>query len=157
MELTKKLLAVALTAAFVAGCSSNKGENGGAGATTDSTGIGAGADGMGQGGSGNESSVYFDFDSSQIRSDAAAVLDAQASGLAGSSNAVRLEGNCDERGTTEYNMALGERRAKAAKDYLVLKGVGADRIETVSYGEEKPVCTEQSDDCHQQNRRVDVK
>lgn len=156
LTITKKLLAVALTAAFVAGCSSSKDENAGA-SSADSSSLGAGAEGGAGGASGQANSVYFDLDKSEIRADAAAVLDAQAAGLANGSSAVRLEGNCDERGTTEYNMALGERRAKAAKDYLVLKGVSAERIETVSFGEEKPVCSEQSEDCFQQNRRVDVK
>lgn len=152
LSFTKKLLGVVMAAAFVAGCSSSKDENAGA-ASSDAAGMGA----DGSATSGLESSVYFDFDKSEVRADAAAVLDAQAAALANTSSAVRLEGNADERGTTEYNMALGERRAQAARDYLVLKGIAAERIETVSFGEEKAVCTEQSEECYQQNRRVDVK
>jgi len=65
-----------------------------------------------------------------------------------------LEGHCDERGTNEYNLALGDRRAKAVKDYLVSLGVASGRIDVISYGEEKPVCKEQSEDCWAKNRRA---
>ena len=67
---------------------------------------------------------------------------------------VTVEGHCDERGTVEYNLALGERRAKAAYDYLVSLGVPADRLKTVSYGKEVPVCTQSTEDCWQRNRRA---
>lgn len=66
---------------------------------------------------------------------------------------VTIEGNCDERGTREYNLALGARRANAVKEYLVGQGVSADRIETISYGKERPVCTESNENCWAQNRR----
>ncbi len=65
-----------------------------------------------------------------------------------------MEGHCDERGTVEYNLALGERRARAAYDYLVSLGVPADRLKTVSYGKEVPVCTESTEDCWARNRRA---
>ena len=65
-----------------------------------------------------------------------------------------VEGHCDERGSTEYNLALGDRRATAAKDFLVSLGVGADRMQTVSYGKEKPFCTASNEDCWKQNRRA---
>ena len=65
---------------------------------------------------------------------------------------VIVEGHCDERGSAEYNLALGDRRAQSAKDYLVTLGVGADKLKTISYGKEKPVCTEASEDCYQRNR-----
>jgi peptidoglycan-associated lipoprotein len=64
-----------------------------------------------------------------------------------------IEGHCDERGTREYNLALGARRANAVKEFLVAQGVPADRLETVSYGKERPICTESGEDCWSQNRR----
>ena len=67
---------------------------------------------------------------------------------------VLIEGHCDERGTNEYNLALGEKRANAAKEYLSARGIAAKRINTISYGEEKPLCTEQNEDCYQKNRRA---
>jgi peptidoglycan-associated lipoprotein len=66
---------------------------------------------------------------------------------------VTIEGNCDERGTREYNLALGARRANAVKEYLVSQGVSADRIDTISYGKERPICTESNESCWAQNRR----
>ena len=65
-----------------------------------------------------------------------------------------LEGHCDDRGTNEYNLALGEKRAKSARDYIVSAGVTKKRLDTISYGEEKPLCKEQTEDCWQKNRRV---
>ncbi|MDH4231229.1 MAG: peptidoglycan-associated lipoprotein Pal [Nitrospirota bacterium] len=73
-----------------------------------------------------------------------------------SSATLSIEGHCDERGTNEYNLALGDRRAKAVKDYLVSLGVPSARIETISYGEERPVCAEQSEDCWTKNRRAHI-
>jgi peptidoglycan-associated lipoprotein len=84
--------------------------------------------------------VFFDYDSTAIRADAQGVLDAQASWLSRYPQVrVRIEGNADERGTREYNFALGAQRASAVKDYLIRKGVPAGRIETVSYGKERPI------------------
>jgi peptidoglycan-associated lipoprotein len=84
--------------------------------------------------------VYFDYDSSTVRGDAEPILAAQAAWLVKyPSVAVRIEGNADERGTREYNFALGAERANAVKEYLIKKGVGAGRIETVSYGKERPI------------------
>lgn len=71
-----------------------------------------------------------------------------------SSATVSIEGHCDERGTNEYNLALGDRRAKSVKDYIISLGVPSSRIETISYGEEKPVCTEQNEECWAKNRRA---
>ena len=67
---------------------------------------------------------------------------------------VLIEGHCDERGTNEYNLALGEKRATAARDYLIARGVASTKIKTLSYGEEKPICTEQNEACYQKNRRA---
>ena len=101
-------------------------------------------------------SVYFDFDKSLIRPGDAKILDANADWLKANPNQlVRIEGNTDERGTAEYNLALGERRAKAAMSYLVSKGIAADRMTLVSYGKERPVCTEHNESCWKRNRRDD--
>jgi OmpA-OmpF porin, OOP family len=100
--------------------------------------------------------VYFDFDKYNIKPDSRDALKKNADWLkANRDYNIRIEGNCDERGTNEYNMALGQRRADAAAKSLMSMGVGRDRIGTVSYGEEKPVCTEQSEDCWSKNRRDD--
>lgn len=100
--------------------------------------------------------VYFDFDRSFIRDEARAVMKANADWLKANPKVkVRIEGNCDERGTIEYNQALGQRRAASAKKYLTDLGISASRISLISYGKEKPVCTEQSEDCWQKNRRDD--
>jgi peptidoglycan-associated lipoprotein len=101
--------------------------------------------------------AYFDYDKSDIREDARAVLTQDAEALkrifAEMPDAkVRIEGNCDERGSAEYNLGLGDRRATAAKDFLVQLGVPADMLTTISYGKEKPVCTESNEECWQKNR-----
>jgi peptidoglycan-associated lipoprotein len=97
--------------------------------------------------------VFFDYDSFAIRSDAAPILDAQAAWLARYPQvAVRIEGNADERGTREYNFALGARRANSVRDYLVRKGIAAGRIETVSYGKERPIDPGSDEAAHARNR-----
>ena len=102
--------------------------------------------------------IYFDFDKSTIRSDAAATLDRKLPWLtANPGMRIRIEGNADERGSDEYNLALGQRRAASAKRYLVDHGIAADRFDLVSYGEERPVCTEHNEACWQQNRRDDFR
>jgi|GEM_PF-544397 len=101
-------------------------------------------------------SVHFDFDKADIRPSEAAILDGNAQWLKGNDLLVLVEGHCDERGTNEYNLALGERRAKAVRDHLVSRGIAAERITTVSYGEERPVCTEAAEDCWRRNRRADM-
>ena len=99
--------------------------------------------------------VYFDFDRYDLRADARATLKTNGEWLKANPAAqVQIEGHCDERGTTEYNIALGAKRAQAVKDYLVTLGVAADRLSTISYGEEVPVCREQTEDCWQKNRRA---
>jgi len=102
--------------------------------------------------------IYFDFDKSEIKPEAKAVLEKKAAWLrANSSYKVKIEGNCDERGTNEYNLALGDRRAKAAQKYLNALGISMDRMSTISYGEEKPTCTEKNEKCWSKNRRDDFK
>ena len=98
--------------------------------------------------------VHFAFNDYNIEDSDKSTLGRQASWLQ-KYPAVRvtIEGHCDERGTREYNLALGARRANAVKEYLVSQGVSASRVETVSYGKERPICTESSEDCYAQNRR----
>lgn len=99
--------------------------------------------------------IFFDSDSSSIRADAAATLDRQAQWLAKYPNyAINVEGHADERGTREYNLALGARRAAATKDYLVSRGVPAQRLKTISFGKEKPVAVCDDISCWSQNRRA---
>ena len=99
--------------------------------------------------------VHFAFDSSTIDDEARAIIEAHAAHLAANPQIrLVLEGHCDERGTREYNLALGGRRANAAKDYLVSLGVDGGRLNTVSYGKERPVCLESNENCWAQNRRA---
>jgi len=98
--------------------------------------------------------VYFDFDQYNLDKGDRNTLQATAEWLKRNPSArVQLEGHCDERGTSEYNLALGAKRAQAAKDYLVSLGVAENRLSTISYGEEIPVCREVAESCWQQNRR----
>lgn len=98
--------------------------------------------------------INFDFDKSDLRDDAKAALDAKIPILmANSGVTIRVSGHADERGSSEYNLALGQRRAAAAKRYLVERGIAEGRIETISQGEERPLCTESSENCWAQNRR----
>lgn len=99
--------------------------------------------------------AFYDYDKSDIRPDARDALQATAQFLRSYSQVkVTVEGHCDERGSTEYNLALGDRRATAAKQFLVSQGIAADRMETVSYGKERPFCSASNEDCWQQNRRA---
>ena len=99
--------------------------------------------------------VLFEFDSYDLRGNARDVLRGNADWLKSNPSArIEVEGHCDERGTSEYNLALGARRSQAAKDYLVSLGISPERISTISYGEEIPVCTEHDENCWRQNRRA---
>ena len=99
--------------------------------------------------------VFFDYDRFQIRKDAMPVLDANAGWLrASGSKTVLIEGHCDERGTVAYNLVLGEKRARAAKQYLQDLGVPTSQLQITSYGEARPFCKQQNEDCYQQNRRA---
>ncbi len=103
----------------------------------------------------NIQNIYFDYDKSNIRSDAREILKANAEIFTRNSSAtIVVEGYCDERGTTEYNMALGERRAQETKQYLGNLGINASRIETISYGEERPLDSRSTEEAWAQNRRV---
>jgi peptidoglycan-associated lipoprotein len=98
--------------------------------------------------------IQFNFDSYDLTPEARAILQANAAWLkANPAVTVEIEGHCDERGTTEYNLALGGKRARAALDYLVSLGIAASRIKTTSYGEELPLCKESSENCYEKNRR----
>ncbi len=98
--------------------------------------------------------AYFDYDKADLRPDARAALTKTADFLKSYPQIkVTIEGHCDERGSTEYNLGLGDRRATAVKQFLVSLGISADRLSTVSYGKEKPFCMESNESCWQQNRR----
>ena len=99
--------------------------------------------------------VFFDFDRSALKEDSRAQLDRQADWLKQyMQNNVQVAGNCDERGTEEYNIALGNRRARAARDYLVAKGIAASRITTISYGKDRPSALGSTEDAWAQNRNA---
>jgi len=100
---------------------------------------------------------YFEFDSSALTQDAIERLNAHIALLQKTDRSVRLEGHTDERGTREYNLALGERRANSVRDYMVANGIASFRIETVSYGEERPVAYGSGEANWSQNRRVELK
>ena len=99
--------------------------------------------------------IYFDFDKYDLRPGDRRILDANAQWLkANAKQLVLIEGHCDERGTNEYNLGLGDRRAKSTMNYLVSQGVQSSRITLVSYGEERPACTEHNESCWTKNRRA---
>jgi peptidoglycan-associated lipoprotein len=105
----------------------------------------------------NIKDAFFDYDQYTIRDDAKAALTADARALnQRPSIRVTIQGHCDERGSEKYNLALGDRRANAAKEFLVSQGVSGSRIETISYGEEQPFCEDHSEECWQNNRRAHI-
>lgn len=102
-------------------------------------------------------SVYYDYDRFDVREEFSGIISAHANFLLENAKMrIRVEGNCDERGSTEYNLALGQRRADSVKRALTVLGVPADRIEAVSFGEEKPRATGQDEDSYAENRRSDI-
>jgi peptidoglycan-associated lipoprotein len=172
-----KLLIVAAAGLAIAGCgggdtlppssASNLGLGGGGGAS------GASTSGVGNTGSGEflpfegalpgdrellqDLVIYFEFDSSEIRSDFNAMLSAHARYIASDpSISVRLEGHADERGSREYNIGLGERRAQAVRQILLLQGVPASQLSTISYGEERPAAFGSDEQSYSLNRRVEL-
>ena len=99
--------------------------------------------------------VYFDFDRADLSGDARTILRANAEWLKSNPSArVEIEGHCDDRGTNEYNLALGAKRAQSAREYLATLGIAAARLSTISYGEEIPVCKDPGESCWKQNRRA---
>ena len=100
--------------------------------------------------------VYFDFDKYDLKDAARAQLSKNASFLGERSEfRITIEGHCDERGTNDYNIALGDRRANSARDFLISAGIDGSRINTISYGEERPTCTQSDDSCWSNNRRAE--
>jgi peptidoglycan-associated lipoprotein len=109
--------------------------------------------------SGELQDAYYDYDKSEVRADARDILTRDAGALKAilndfPNNSILVEGHCDERGSAEYNLGLGDRRANSAKEFLQQLGVPANRLKIVSYGKERQQCTEQSESCWQKNRRV---
>lgn len=163
-------LTIALALAFVAGCSSTGGTRDGSiegagagGAGTDGygsgqvsgSGLGSGAGQMAGSRIPDERTIYFAFDSDTIRPEFEPVLEAHVRFLsANPGTSVVLQGHTDERGTREYNLALGERRANAVKRYLNVQGVSPSQLEVVSYGEERLAARGHTEEAHAQNRRV---
>jgi peptidoglycan-associated lipoprotein len=157
--------AAALALALAAGCSSKQsgaeGE-GGKGSNLGESGVGGNTSSLSQfqkgqlgaGGAGPLSDIHFDYNDYSIRAQDSEVLKTNADWLTKNSNSrVQIEGHCDNRGSEEYNLALGAKRAQAAKDYLETLGISASRMSTISYGKELPLCTEDTEDCWAQNRR----
>jgi peptidoglycan-associated lipoprotein len=156
----KRFLGVAILCAAIAACESSKGPSGPSG----ETGFGKEQNPTNRGmstGAGDNSmfrTIYFDFDKSDLRPDAREGLQANAGYLKGNSSVqITIEGNCDERGSNEYNLALGKRRAEAAYKYLVDLGVESSRMTTVSYGEEKPAAEGHNELAWAKNRRDEFK
>jgi peptidoglycan-associated lipoprotein len=149
-----------LMVAFIAvGCASKKPKNaqdGADGANGSNNGLSLELNGDSDNGkAGGLQTVYFGFDSSNLESDTKTALKANADFLKSNSNVdVQVEGHCDERGGRQYNLALGERRAKAVRDYLVALGVKSKRISTISYGSERPKAEGQDESAWSQNRRA---
>ena len=184
MKNASKLLVVAFAGMLVAACSGSSplpssGSGGGCGAVPaggDGSGGGSGAQtsGIGQRGTGafigfdgeqpgdadvirNNLVIYFEFDSSEIRSEFNGMLATHARYLASSPDvSIRLEGHADERGSREYNIGLGERRAQAVRQLLMLQGVSTAQVSTVSYGEERPAAFGSDEASYSQNRRVEL-
>lgn len=164
---SKKLLAVGvvLAMAFAAGCSSNKSDDSGNSAGSNragssasgaydpnAAGNGSGSDQFAQSGR----TVYFGLDQYALSSDAQSILDNNIAKVRNGSQQIRVEGHADERGTREYNLALGERRANAVVQYLVANGVSKSRIETISYGKERPADPGHDETAWAKNRRVEL-
>jgi peptidoglycan-associated lipoprotein len=102
--------------------------------------------------------IHFEFDKSELRPDALDTLSTHAGWLKEHADtAVLIEGHCDERGTSEYNVALGERRANAVRDYLSQQGIASERLATISHGKERPACAADTADCHEMNRRAEFR
>jgi peptidoglycan-associated lipoprotein len=158
-------MAVAFIALVAAGCSSKKkgselegGQDtglsdeslsGGSLALAQSGRLGAGGD------TGPLRDIYFDYDSFELDETSRQILQENAAWLKDHSNVrVEIEGHCDDRGTVEYNLALGAKRAAAAKNYLVALAISRDRMTTISYGEELPLCHEETEECWNRNRRA---
>ncbi|HMO50967.1 MAG TPA: peptidoglycan-associated lipoprotein Pal [Kiritimatiellia bacterium] len=171
MKVTRKILGFMVLAAVVVasgsvGCKKKPKTAGGVGGMSDFGGVLGPMDGAGYGSLMNPDDlravasqftpVYFEYDSSQIAGSERATLETIAQYLRSNPNVGLIaEGHCDERGSNEYNLALGERRAQAVRAYLIGLGIAADRIKTVSYGEERPAAFGHDESAWRQNRRVE--
>ena len=158
--MVKRILGVAIVSVALAACTETKGPSSG----NENTGFGHEQNpphGNMSSGAGDNSmfrTIYFDFDKSDLRPDAREGLQANASYLKSNSSVqVTIEGNCDERGSNEYNLALGKRRAEAAYKYLVDLGIDGSRMTTVSYGEERPAVEGHNELAWAKNRRDEFK
>ena len=151
-----KVLAVASLALVATACASKKdGAEAGTGVDSGNTGGPISGGALAEQLRAVGDTVYFDLDSYQVRPDGAAILQQQAQILnANPEVMVRVEGHADERGTREYNLALGARRAAATRDYLIARGVSSGRLKTISYGKERPVAVCDDISCWSQNRRA---
>lgn len=147
----KQGLTFAVVMSFLVGCSSNDSK------APETTTTGGDTSAPVESTASLSSVVYFDFDQYALTAESRAVLLAHADKLKGASVAVRLEGHADERGSREYNMALGEKRANAVRDFLVTQGVNGSSLEVVSFGEEQPAAAGSDEGSWAQNRRVEVK
>ena len=166
MVRSTRVAAVLMLAAVVAvaGCAKKKrlteesttlGNGPGSGAITEGSSLDRYKRGLGPEEGGVLKDVRFAYDSYELDRQARDALAANAEWLKENPRArTEIEGHCDERGTIEYNLALGAKRAKAAKDYLVTLGIAAERLSTISYGEELPLCREATEACYVRNRRV---
>jgi peptidoglycan-associated lipoprotein len=165
----KIAMTAALLAVTLAGCSSKNASSAGQGGQGPNP-AGLGQEGMsGAGGSslsqfqkgklgtgeqGPLADIHFDYNDYTVRSEDGEALHSNADWLQKNpARHVQIEGHCDERGSEEYNIALGAKRAQAAKEYLQTLGIAGDRMSTISYGKELPLCTEHTEDCWEQNRR----
>lgn len=159
------IVALVVVALAIGGCSTKKKPGEGEGANPNGTGMndqnlnGSSLKGLqngtlGANGQGPLGDIHFDYNEATIRSQDNEVLKANADYLSSHAQArVQIEGHCDDRGSEEYNIALGARRAQAAKDYLATLGIASDRMSTISYGKELPVCSESDEQCYEQNWR----
>lgn len=162
MSIMQKMLGVMFALVLVAGCSSQQSDKD-KDSLTDESSLNDSTHGAGDrdGNWGSVSDqygnvVYFEFDSSNIEASSEAMLNAYSEVLKTSGAHATLEGNTDERGTREYNMALGERRGKAVADYLTMQGVSASQLEVVSFGEERPAVEGDGEAAYSKNRRVEI-
>ena len=154
-------MGLACVLAVLSGCSSTSTQEDAANGSDVTTGSaatnGVNANGNQDGLANLQSVVYFDFDQSMLGSETRAILIAHAEALKSAPRSVRLQGHADERGSREYNMALGERRGNAVRDFFVLQGVDSSLLETISYGEEYPAVLGSFENAYEQNRRVEIK
>jgi peptidoglycan-associated lipoprotein len=164
MSMMQKMLGVMFAMVLVTGCSSQQSDADKDGKGTDESGLSGGStrgagDGDGSWGSTSDqygNIVYFEFDSSDIQPASEEMLNAYGKLLKSTGSHATLEGNTDERGTREYNMALGERRGKAVADYLTMQGVSSSQLEVVSFGEERPAVQGEGEAAYSKNRRVEI-